>query len=102
MMGLSLIGIPALLKRNVQTDHLLRQWVCLYNYSHRLLPAISVATLLIYVYVVFKKWTDGESWILYAVAGALTVGIIPFTLIVMLSTNKLLFRLRMRLRPIQR
>jgi hypothetical protein len=93
MMGLSLIGIPLLLNSNAQTDHLLRQWVCLYNYGHRLLPAISIATLLIYAYVVFKKWTHGESWISYAVAGVLTVGIIPFTLIVMLSTNKLLFRL---------
>lgn len=92
-MGLSLIGVPILLDSNSQTDHLLRQWVCLFNYGHRLLPAISIATLLIYAYEVFNRWTGGESWISYAVAGALTVGIIPFTLIFMHSTNNLLFRL---------
>ncbi|KAK3720349.1 hypothetical protein LTR37_003760 [Vermiconidia calcicola] len=93
MMGLSLIGIPLLLNTNVRCEHLLRQWVCLYNYGHRILPAISITTLLIYAYIVFNKWSDGESWISYALAGALTVGIIPFTLIVMLSTNNLLFQL---------
>ncbi len=92
-MGLSLIAIPLLLDSNTQTDQLLRQWVCLYNYGHRLLPAISIATLVTYAYVVYRKWTGGASWTSYAVAGALTVGIIPFTLIFMHSTNNLLFRL---------
>jgi len=93
MTGLAVIMVPVLLDCNAQTAHLLHQWVSLYNYGHRILPAISIATLLIYGYVVYDKVAAGESWMSYAGAGALTVGIIPFTLIVMLSSNNLLFRL---------
>lgn len=94
MTGLALIMVPVLLDVNADTRHLLRQWVCLYNYGHRVLPAISIATLLIYGYVVYDKWTDdGGAWMSYGLAGLLTVGIIPFTLVVMLSSNNLLFQL---------
>ncbi len=93
MMGLSLMTVPLLLDTNHQSSVLLQQWVCLYNYGHRLLPAISITTLLIYCYISFDKWTDGRPWMRYACAGISTVGIIPFTLIVMQSTNNLLFRL---------
>jgi hypothetical protein len=93
MSGLALIMVPVLLDVNAQTAHLLRQWVCLYNYGHRILPAISISTLCIYGYVVYNRWTDGGSWVSYGLAGLLTVGIIPFTLIVMQPSNNLLFQL---------
>lgn len=93
MAGLALIMVPVLLDVNTSTSHLLHQWVCLYNYGHRVLPAISIATLLMYGYIGFDKWTSGGPWISYAMAGGLTVGIIPFTLIVMLSSNNELFEM---------
>ncbi|KAK4995161.1 hypothetical protein LTR66_004969 [Elasticomyces elasticus] len=93
MMSLSLTTIPLFLDTNTQSAHMLSQWVRLYHYGHLLLPSMAVATCLIYGYLVFSKRASGKPWITYAVAGAVTVTMIPFTWIVMVPTNNTLFRL---------
>ena len=92
-MSLSLVTVPLLLDTNTQVDHLLRQWLQLFHNGHMIMPTTSVATFFVYLYVVFNKRSSGRSWTGYAVAGAVTVGMIPFTLIVMVSTNNTLFAL---------
>lgn len=92
-MSLSLMTIPLFLDTNTQTPHMLHQWVRLYHYGHLLLPSMSVATLSLYAYVALNKRASGAPWASYAMAGVVTVGMIPFTLIVMLPTNNTLFEL---------
>lgn len=92
-MSLSLMTIPLFLDTNTQTAHMLHQWVRLYHYGHLLLPSMSVATLLLYAYVALNKRASSAPWRSYAMAGAVTVGMIPFTLLVMVPTNNTLFQL---------
>jgi hypothetical protein len=92
MTGLAVIMVPVLLDKSYQPAHLLEQWVCLFNYGHRILPAISITVLCLYGYIGYDKYLTGGAWIAYGTSGILTVGIIPFTLIVMQSTNDLLFQ----------
>jgi hypothetical protein len=93
MMSLSLMTIPLFLDTNTQSAHMLHQWVRLYHYGHLLLPSMSLATLALYAYVALSKRASGAPWTSYAVAGAVTVCMIPFTLIVMVPTNDTLFAL---------
>lgn len=93
MMALSLMAIPLFLDTNTQSAHMLTQWVRLYHYGHLLLPSMSIGTFLLYGYTVIGKRASGQPWLIYAVAGAVTVAMIPFTLIVMVPTNNTLFRL---------
>lgn len=93
-MSLSLMTIPVFLDVNTQTAQLLHHWVRLYHYGHLLLPSMSLATLSLYVYVALEKRASGAPWASYAVAGAVTVAMIPFTLLVMVPTNNVLFELQ--------
>jgi hypothetical protein len=93
MMSLSLMTIPVFLDTNTQPAQMLHQWVRLYHYGHLLLPSMSVATLSLYLYVALNNRASGALWASYATAGAVTVAIIPFTLIVMVPTNNTLFEL---------
>lgn len=93
MIGLSLMTIPLFLDTNTQSAHMLTQWVRLYHYGHLLLPSMAIATSLIHGYTATGKRASGQPWIVYAVAGAVTVSMVPFTLLVMAPTNNTLFRL---------
>ena len=93
-MGLSLMTIPLFLDTNTQPAHMLTQWVRLYHYGHLVLPSMAIATFFIYAYVVRgKRRAPGSPWVAYAAAAVVTVGIIPFTLVIMTPTNETLFRL---------
>ncbi len=92
-MSLSLMTIPLFLDTNTESAHMLTQWVRLYHYGHLVLPSMAITTSLIYAYTVTSKRASGKPWMMYAAAGAVTVSMIPFTLIIMASTNDLLFRL---------
>ncbi|KAM0794048.1 hypothetical protein BDR22DRAFT_883676 [Usnea florida] len=93
MMGLSLMTVPVLLDTNTQPTHMVQQWVRLYHYGHLLSPALAIATCLIYAHAATRKRASGRQWTLSAAAGAVTVGMIPFTWIVMVPTNNALFGL---------
>jgi hypothetical protein len=93
MMGLSLVAIPVLLDTTTSTSHLLCQWARLYQLGIQLMPAGAIATSLLYGYTVIIKWRSSRPWFLYALAGAATMSIVPFTWFVMLPTNNLLFQL---------
>jgi hypothetical protein len=92
-MGLSLMAVPLFLDTNTESAHMLNQWVRLYHYGHLLLPTMSVVTSLLYGYTAAGKRSSAQSWVAYAVAGVMTLSMIPFTLLVMVPTNNTLFRL---------
>lgn len=96
MMNLFLLTIPVLLETTQQTQQLLHQWTRVFYSGHRKGPGISIATGLIYGYAAWSKHAAGSPWRVFAVAGATTVSMIPYTWIVMQSTNNALFRAEAR------
>ena len=93
MASLSLIAIPVFLDSIPSAPQLFHAWERMYHYGHQALPAISVGTLSLWVYAAAKRRAAIKPWQLCALAGAVTVLMIPFTLIFMVPTNNELFRL---------
>jgi noranthrone monooxygenase len=92
MMNLFLLTIPVMLETTHQPAQLLHQWSCIFYSGHHKGPPISIATGLIYSYAAWSNHTAGIPWKVFALAGALTVGMVPFTWIFMMGTNNALFR----------
>ncbi|KAH8786012.1 hypothetical protein F5883DRAFT_673646 [Diaporthe sp. PMI_573] len=94
MMALSLVAVPVFLDTTETAGHLYIQWARTYHYGHLGLPALSVSTLLLYLYTARQKRNAGNSrWRSQLVSGLITVLMVPFTWIVMLPTNNKLFAL---------
>ncbi|KAL9066485.1 MAG: hypothetical protein Q9161_007548 [Pseudevernia consocians] len=94
MMSLFAVGIPVFLDTNTESAHLLRQWARLYHYGHIYMPAVSIAVTGLYAYVALRKYTSNrKQWSTYAAAGATTITMVPFTWLMMTSTNNTLFRM---------
>lgn len=95
-MNLFLLTIPVLLETTQQTSQLLHQWSRVFYSGHRKGPAISIATGLIYSLAAWNKHAAGNPWRIFALAGATTVSMVPYTWIFMQSTNNALFRAEAR------
>jgi len=95
-MNLFLLTIPVLLETTHQTSQILSQWSHVFYSGHRKGPYISISTGLLYGYAAWSKHDAGESWRVFAVAGATTVAMVPYTWIFMMSTNNALFRAEAR------
>ncbi|POS73087.1 hypothetical protein DHEL01_v208530 [Diaporthe helianthi] len=94
MMALSLVAVPVFLDTTQTAGQLYIQWARTYHYGHLGLPALSVSTLLLYLYTAQRKRTAGDSgWRSQLVSGLVTVLMVPFTWIIMLPTNNKLFAL---------
>ncbi|KAH8807227.1 hypothetical protein F5884DRAFT_856810 [Xylogone sp. PMI_703] len=93
MMSISLLAIPVLLDTTTGPAHLFHQWVRVYHYGHQILPTMAVGTFLLYSYTSLKKRSARKSWSLFALAGIVTLSMLPFTWLVMVPTNDELFRL---------
>lgn len=94
MMSLSAIGVPVFLDTNTESAQLLRQWARLYHYGHIYMPAVSVAATSLYAYVAMRKRAaKSKQWSKYALAGAVTITMVPFTWLMMVPTNNTLFGL---------
>ncbi|KAJ5206484.1 Protein of unknown function DUF1772 [Penicillium cf. griseofulvum] len=91
MMNISLLTIPVLLDTTPEPTHLIDQWVRVYHYGHRVLPALSLTTGLLYAWTVAQKIKAGRPWRIFALAGLTTMSMLPFTWTVMLPTNSTLF-----------
>lgn len=93
MMSLALVAAPVLLDTSMEAAQLFAQWARLYHYGHQIMPTIAIGTLLLYAYTCTQKRAAKRPWGLLALAGAMTISIVPFTWIVMVPTNDELFRL---------
>jgi noranthrone monooxygenase len=96
MMNLFLLTIPVLLETTHQTSQILHQWSCVFYSGHRKGPAISIATGMIYGLAAWSKHAAGSPWRVFALAGVMTVSMVPYTWIFMQSTNNALFRAEAR------
>ncbi|KAK4175384.1 hypothetical protein QBC36DRAFT_241279 [Triangularia setosa] len=92
IMSVFLITIPVLIATTKQPAKLVNQWRCVYLSGHVKGPAIATTTGLVYVYAAWSKYAVGEQWRVFALAGATTVSIVPYTLTFMQGINNALFR----------
>ncbi|GIJ82143.1 hypothetical protein Asppvi_000646 [Aspergillus pseudoviridinutans] len=100
MFALSLITTPALVQslheKQVTPSTAAKLWANIYNTGKLQNPPIAAATAAVLFYLAWAV-RDGtalsllvgpNSSLLYAASGALTVGIVPFTLTFMMGTNR--------------
>ena len=91
-MNLFLMAIPIYLETTTQPSQLLQQWRSTFLRGHTKGPALSIATGTLYAVAAWYRHVAGNAyWRVFAVAGATTVSMIPYTWIVMMSTNNALF-----------
>ena len=94
-MSISAVAIPVFLDTDIESNNLLRQWARLYHYGHKYMPAVSVSATSLYGYgALRKRASHRKQWLLYAAAGATTITMVPFTWVMMATTNEHLFRLK--------
>ncbi|KAF3762999.1 DUF1772-domain-containing protein [Cryphonectria parasitica EP155] len=94
MASLCLITVPVLLDTDSDGPHLVSQWARMYHYGHLVMPSISVATCVLYGFITASRRSARKSWRVPALAGAITVVMVPFTWVVMAPTNDRLFNLQ--------
>lgn len=103
MISLAAMAIPVLLETTTDAPQLFHQWTRVYHYGHQVLPGMAIGTFLLYTFACFRRRRaeNPKPWRLLALAGLVTVSIIPFTLLIMKPTNDELFRLESVTRMIQ-
>lgn len=84
--AISVLFVPRLLESPAPL--LLQQWNNLYQVGMRTFPPLAIVASVSYFYLA-RDAGFGESWkaTAYAISGALTVGIIPYTLLFMKKVN---------------
>ncbi|KAJ4041031.1 hypothetical protein NW761_010135 [Fusarium oxysporum] len=88
--SLSLAGIPAALQLSGPPG--VSVWQVLFNRGFALMPKLAGTTAIAYLYAAYTAHQQGRNWKGLAASAALTVSIVPFTIIFMSSTNELLFK----------
>lgn len=91
-LGLSTLVVPRLLES--PTPLMLRQWARVLMAGKHTFPALGAAAAAPYWYLAYRFWGAGGTRVgqLYLLAGALCVGIVPYTLVVVMPTNRKLLR----------
>ncbi|KAK2767073.1 hypothetical protein FQN54_006392 [Arachnomyces sp. PD_36] len=92
MMGISTLTVPVLLDTASHPAQLVKQWVTVYHYGHRVYPGLAIATCALSGYAAYARHEAGQPWRVFGLAGLMTVSILPFTWTVMQATNNSLFR----------
>lgn len=84
--------MPGLLSAPVSGALLAQQWQTIFNLGKATAPTIAVASLAAFAYTAYDRSRRHLDWTRYATAGALTLAIVPFTLIFMHPTNQSLLQ----------
>lgn len=90
---LSALAIPGLLSTSsavLPSQILAQQWAGIYNKGKVLGPQMAAVSLLGYGYLMYDRSRQSRGWGKYVGAAALTVGIVPFTVLFMDATNQAL------------
>ncbi|KAI0137481.1 hypothetical protein BJ170DRAFT_678326 [Xylariales sp. AK1849] len=78
--AISFFTITPILASDASRDTLLQQWQLAFTRGKTYMPPVAVAITASYCYVAYTHWKQDLEWRGFAAAGALTVGIVPFTL----------------------
>lgn len=90
--SLSSFAVPGILSAPAPPQILAKQWETLFNRGKSTMPIVAIASLLGYAYLAYRQKSSGLGWKRYAMAGALTIAIVPYTLIFMGPTNSSLLQ----------
>ncbi|KAL4876811.1 hypothetical protein BJY04DRAFT_199292 [Aspergillus karnatakaensis] len=93
IMSVYMLTIPALFESTSNPGQLVKHWTRIYLNGHYKGPVICLSTTALYGLATVSKYAAGENWKVFATAGALTTGMIPFTVALIVPTNNTLFRL---------
>jgi hypothetical protein len=85
--------MPGLLSAPVSGRLLAQQWQAMFNMGKVAAPTVAVVSVAAYAYTAYDRSKRHLYWTRYAAAGALTLSIIPFTLIFMHPTNQSLLQI---------
>jgi hypothetical protein len=96
MIALSAIAVPMMLETASLAPHVLRQAGSMVMYGMMLMPSLSITTMLLYSCAALLKHRAGDAgWAMSMLAAAVTMAMIPFAWIFMVSTNKALLRIQL-------
>ncbi|OIW26153.1 DUF1772-domain-containing protein [Coniochaeta ligniaria NRRL 30616] len=84
--------MPGLLSAPVPGALLAQQWQTAFNLGKATMPTIAIGSLAAFAYAAYDRSRRHLDWKRYATAGALTLAIVPFTLIFMHPTNRSLLQ----------
>lgn len=89
------LTIPIILDTTVNfpASLIVTQWSRTFHYGHLIMPPVAIGTLALYLSVLYTRRKARSPLLGYAAAAAMTVAIIPFTLVFMGETNAALFKL---------
>lgn len=90
-MNVFLLTFPAVLETTTEPRQLLRHWSRIFLNGHIKGPVICLTTASLYAVAAVARFSTGDPWRVLAAAGLSTIGMVPFTLAVMQSTNSTLF-----------
>lgn len=86
-MSISMLTVPAMLDASTNGHQSLKIWEALFHRGKNSNPKFAVITCLSYALAAYERGTRAESWAGYAAAGALTIALVPWTLVFMMPTN---------------
>ncbi|KAE8310480.1 hypothetical protein BDV41DRAFT_390293 [Aspergillus transmontanensis] len=93
MMSVHGLAMPAFLQTVTQSGHLVSYQRRLYQIGTTKGRVLGLTTTLLYASVSVHQYLTDEPWLIPAAAGLTTISLVPFTEIVMASTNNVLARL---------
>ncbi|KZL87109.1 acetyltransferase [Colletotrichum incanum] len=88
--SLSMFSVPAILQSGSEPAHALRLWQHIFLNGASTGPKVALVTFLSLAYSAYDRYSQGVAWKPYAIAGVLSLAIVPFTIIFMSSTNNAL------------
>ncbi|KAI0151666.1 hypothetical protein GGR57DRAFT_179177 [Xylariaceae sp. FL1272] len=86
--GLSIFGIPTILSGQTSSEVMIRQWRHQFLRGKAIFPALGALNAVNFWTIAYHCFSHGLEWRGFAVAGASTMFIIPFTLVFIMDTNK--------------
>lgn len=91
LVGLSTMTMPVLVQTTTTSPHLLTQWKHIFDRGHIQGPSLAITTSLMNCYAAWLRAAAHQPWISFAIAAALTIGIVPYTVVFMGKINTTLF-----------
>lgn len=82
-----MLAIPAILGVEAPAQILAKQWAHLFQHGKMVGPVIALTATLGYAYLAWDLRAQGRDWMGYLLAGGLTMGLVPFTLVFLNPTN---------------
>lgn len=88
--SLSMFSIPAILQTSAEPGHALKLWQHIFLNGASTGPKVALAVTLSLAYSAYDRYDQGVAWKPFVAAGALSLAIVPYTIIFMSSTNNAL------------